>query len=310
MPFEAAHIDEAVSLFASSYSRERLANPILPGRAMEDRAWIASSISSSAAFGASAFLDGELQGYMAAIGPFNWKGQKCSMIREFCHASAEGKTRHVYQLLYMTVAGQLAAEGVTIHLIGHFWNDAMLRDTLFELGFGAIVCEEIRDLTPIPTGDGPRIRQENDPSAILDLITEHARYYQKSPIFIPKQFNSDSVPMPGNALFVHRENGKPDAYCIVGPCPGEEGFLLQGTNTAQLLTEYSKPEARGKGVGKALLNASILWAREAGFDRLMVDHESANIPGGNFWRRHFSPYLAFSMRYIDPAGLREPGSGD
>lgn len=43
----------------------------------------------------------------------------------------------------------------------------------------------------------------------------------------------------------------------------------------------------------------MTWARDAGFDRMFVEHETANLEGGAFWRRHFSPYLVFSMRYVD-----------
>lgn len=56
--------------------------------------------------------------------------------------------------------------------------------------------------------------------------------------------------------------------------------------------------ARG-AVGAALLDACVAWARERGFERLMVEHETANLAGSAFWGRHFRPYLTFSMRYAE-----------
>jgi hypothetical protein len=49
----------------------------------------------------------------------------------------------------------------------------------------------------------------------------------------------------------------------------------------------------------ALLNACIGWARAQNFERLMVEHETANLLGSAFWGRHFSPYLTFSMRCVE-----------
>jgi GNAT superfamily N-acetyltransferase len=92
----------------------------------------------------------------------------------------------------------------------------------------------------------------------------------------------------------------PAAYFIVGPCRGQgEGLLLAETRTAQICSAYARPEVRGKGVGTALLDRCVRWARAHGFERLFVEHETANIPGTAFWRRHFSPYLYASMRYVD-----------
>ncbi len=60
-----------------------------------------------------------------------------------------------------------------------------------------------------------------------------------------------------------------------------------------------QPEARSKGIGAALLNRVIQWAQAQGCARLFVEHETANFFGSRFWRKHFAPYLYFSMRYVD-----------
>ncbi len=104
----------------------------------------------------------------------------------------------------------------------------------------------------------------------------------------------------GDALLVYREGSAPRAYFIPGRCEGEEeGFLLRGTGTAQIRSAYAPPAARGRGIGKALLQRAMAWASAHGCTRLMVEHETANVLGGNFWRRHFTPYLYCSTRYVD-----------
>jgi hypothetical protein len=47
------------------------------------------------------------------------------------------------------------------------------------------------------------------------------------------------------------------------------------------------------------LQHAIEWSRQQGYERLFVEHETANIYGGNFWSSYFRPYLYASMRYID-----------
>ena len=51
--------------------------------------------------------------------------------------------------------------------------------------------------------------------------------------------------------------------------------------------------------GTALLNRAIQWAQAQGYARLFVEHETANFYGSHFWHKHFTPYLYFSMRYVD-----------
>jgi GNAT superfamily N-acetyltransferase len=104
----------------------------------------------------------------------------------------------------------------------------------------------------------------------------------------------------GDVFFVYYEHDEPCAYMIVGTSTLDgEGCLLRHTNTAQVKSAYAQPHIRGKGVGKALLHCAITWAQQHGYDRLFVEHETANFFGGHFWQAHFSPYVYFSMRYID-----------
>ncbi len=309
VPFSPDLVESAVGLFAATYANARDAVPMLPPDSAERRQWITAEIRGGLTGSGAALLDGEeLVGYMLATPPFAFKAQRASMIRDFAHSSIERESRCIYQLLYPVVAEELRAQGANLHLIGHFSHDAVLTQTLFELGFGAVVEEELRTLTPIPRGDLPAVDREFEASRISSLIQEQARYYESSPIFIAKHWDDDTVPIEppdgdpaGNALFVHREDGLPVAYLVVGRCSGiDEGFLLQRTNTAEVLTAYAQPAVRGRGVGKALLSAAIEWTSVHGFERLFVEHEAANVIGGNFWQRHFSSYLWFSMRYTSP----------
>jgi GNAT superfamily N-acetyltransferase len=143
--------------------------------------------------------------------------------------------------------------------------------------------------------------------ALAPLGAEHAAYYRESPLFVAKDASLEAAiadleghRAAGDALFVVRDGDAPLAYLIVGTCPGEtEGRLLHGTATAQVRSAFVVPAARRGGIGGALLQHAVAWTRDAGFERLFVEHETANLPGAAFWRWHFEPYLVFSMRYVD-----------
>ena len=209
--------------------------------------------------------------------------------------------------MYQTLAKEWLKTNCHLHLIAHFSHNILLKETLYQLGFGALVAERVRDLSPIDGVQYQKIKEEKDISKLVDLHIEHILYYSQSPIFIPRTIEHPSAladlqshVQNEDVLFVAYEQGQPCAYLIVGKSPiGSEGFLLQNTNSAQVKSAYAQPEVRDKGIGTALLNHAIGWAKQKGFERIFVEHETANIPGGNFWRKYFTPYLYFSMRYID-----------
>jgi GNAT superfamily N-acetyltransferase len=225
------------------------------------------------------------------------------------------KTPNAYLSLYQALGEVLAEKRVQLHIIEHLAGNMELKETLFQLGFGAILAERLRDMSPIPSAAAAAVSQEKDFLSIEELDLEHRRYYRLSPIFITKDESRKAVRgdlsehgKNGDVLFTYRENGIPMAYMIAGAYAGtDEGFLLQNSGTAQVKSAYARPDARAKGIGRALLSHSVEWARLQGYSRIFVEHESANIIGGAFWQQHFSPYLYVSMRYVEDCSRAQRG---
>jgi GNAT superfamily N-acetyltransferase len=327
IPTDPSMLPEAFGLFRDAYLQAGRANPAVPPLTPDHEARSWGRVERALAHGGMAVVrSGRLRGFMVASAPFEYRGLVAALVPEYAHAVAPADAAAVYPLLYGAVAERLVRAGVHLHLIGHFAADPATASSLVELGFGAVVGERLRDLAdpshvdvePHPIGGrrsggmraGVRIEQI-DPAlpweAVAPIAAEHAAFYRQGPIFVAKDTTLEAARsdleehrQAGDRLFVGRADGRTLAYLIVGRCPGvTEGRLLGGTSPAQVRSAYAVPAARRNGIGTALLARAITWAAETGFERLFVEHETANPLGGPFWRRHFAPFVTFSMRYVD-----------
>jgi len=308
VPFTQEYLEPAANLFADNYRDELEMNPFLPSRAIDEQEWILDTLRPLVKNpGVAVLKANRLIAYMITGFQFPFKGQNAVQVPGYCHGAVKEDRKRLYQLIYMYLAGEWAKNGRYLHIVAYFAHDSVIQETLYQLGFGALIAEEVRDFSPVNGASKVAITEEKDYSKLNDIHIEHMRYYPEAPIFISKE-NKIKSAMPDlkshsdnkDTFLVYYEDGKPCAYFIVGTSmTGSEGFLLRNTNTVQIKGAYAQPGTRGKRVGKALLQAAVDWSNKFGYERLFVEHETANYYGGNFWRKHFSPYLYFSLRYID-----------
>ena len=240
---------------------------------------------------------------------FPSKGQQAMLVPEYCHASVLQDRKELYQIMYMRLANEWIRSHIHLHIIGHFAHDTIVQESLYQLGFGAVLAEALRDLTEVHGAQVTDIVEETDIGRLLDISVEDMRYYGNSPIFVVKEIEPDkrraileSSIRQGDTYFVFYHNDEVHAYLGIGESASgvlEEGFLLVGTRTAQIKNAFVKPNIRGRGIGKSLLQCAVDWAATHRYEQLFVEYETANYFGGNFWRSHFRPYLYFSMRYVD-----------
>lgn len=308
VPFSADYLEPAVRLFLSAYRHEQRHSPLLPSRLLQDPAPIRQALQARLGNpGVVVVRQRQVLAYMLTGAQFPWKGRQAALVPEYAHAAVVADKRDLYRRMYLALAQEWADHHIHLHLLGHLAHDRVLHDTIYQLGFGAIVAERLRDLGAVAGAPAVRIAEECDARRLLALQLEHNRYYPRSPIFIRKPVDPEVVleelevqVRQGDLFLVAYDHDEPSAYMTVGESAREaEGFLLQETDTAQIKSAYARPASRGKGIGKALLQAAVQWARQQGYERLFVEHETANYSGGNFWGKHFGPYLHFSMRYID-----------
>jgi GNAT superfamily N-acetyltransferase len=307
-PLAQEYLQPAVELFIENYKYEREHSPLLPPRVIDEPTWIYAVLQSKLVNpGVVVVEQNRLLAYMVTGDQVLWKGQQAAIVLEYCHSAIAAKKRELYQRMYMYLAQEWVNHHIHLHLVRHFAHDTILQETLYQIGFGAILAERLRDCSALDERLDLAISVEQDVSKLIAIQTEHNRYYPKAPIFIPKPTEKQEVlaeleahAQQGDVFFVYYEQHEPCAYMIVGQSAiGGEGFLLEQTNTAQVKSAYARPEIRGKGIGAALLQRALQWSQQQGYERVFVEHETANVYGGNFWCKYFNPYVFASMRYID-----------
>ncbi len=308
VPMTREYLEPATELFIENYKREQEESPLLPSRAMSEPEWIYHALEDHLSNPGVAVVGRDrLLAYMVTGYQFPWKGQQAVLVPEYCHSAVEEQKRELYQQMYMHLAQEWVNHHIHLQMIGHFAHDAIIQETLYQLGFGAILAERLRDCSALDQPNEMAVQEEKDVSKLLNIQIEHNDYYSKAPIFILKPTSPREVldeleahAQQGDVFFVYYEEDEPCAYMIVGTSTVDgEGFLLQNTNTAQIKSAYARPDIRSKGVGKALLQRAIEWSQAHGYERIFVEHETANFSGSIFWQKYFDPYLYFSMRYID-----------
>jgi hypothetical protein len=143
-------LESAVKLFLGTYRQEQRHSPLLPSYLLEDPTPIRQALAARLAHPGVAIVQGrQVLAYMLTGDQFPWKGQQAALVPEYGHAAVEENKRDLYWRLYMALAQTWADQHIHLHLLGHFAHDPVLHDTIYHLGFGAILAERLRDLSAV-----------------------------------------------------------------------------------------------------------------------------------------------------------------
>ena len=299
--FAAEDIEQAGELLAARHRRHRLVEPLLAPR-FEDpstaRAEVAALFQKPGVSGAVALGKGRMLGYVlgapraaAVWGPNVW-------IEPAGHAVHEAE---LARDLYAQAATQWVAEGCTAHYVTLPASDLPLVDAWFRVGFGQ---QHVHALQPAPAAlstqstVGSSIRRAT--GADIDLLAELdlllPEHQSGSPVFsagAPTTVEearaewNENIDDPVYVPFVAEVMGR-----IVGSavgCPVElstaHSSLARPDNAALRGFVAVRPEARGRGIGRALGEKVLEWAREAGYHTVVTDWRATNLLASRAWTR-------------------------
>jgi GNAT superfamily N-acetyltransferase len=304
-PFSKDHINDAVRLFSAYYAHNRAVQPLLPEKDVLHRVPAAlSRIANNP--GVAAFRKGTLVGYMIETNTAeSFMSKRTAFCIDLCaHCAAEEEKEVIYQKMYEQLSRIWVGSRYHTHEISHFASDRVLSFAFYRLGFGMTHFELLRRLEPIDGGNADvLIRKLESEEPIRALNREHHDYYPNPPLFWIShdeydENDKDRILSGDMEVFAAFYRDEPVAFFSVKR-ESAESWLLNDKRTLRMTGAFAKVECRDRGIGKALLREVVSWAIQNDCDRLYVEGESANIYGGNFWMKHFTPVVLSVRRCID-----------
>lgn len=304
-PFRKDYIDEAVNLFAKSFKITRIKHPLVPERQNIVHEVSVALLKLVEKPGVAAFRRNRLVGYMLETDTSeNFMSKKTAFCIDLCaHCSVEEEKELIYQKMYEKLSRVWVSNQYHAHEISYFAKDDILSFTFYRLGFGMTHFELLRDLNSIDgnIADVP-IKKLDSEAPIRELNKECHLFYPSPPLFwIPHSEydeEQDGVLSGHLEVLAAFDGDEPIAYFSMKKGTAES-CILDSEKNGRIMGAYAKEQYRHKRIGKALLQEVINWARDCGCRRLYVEGESANIYGGNFWIKHFTPAVFSVRRCID-----------
>jgi GNAT superfamily N-acetyltransferase len=330
VPLMPDHLPDAARLVATSYRALRRQVPVLPERHGAPDPLLTRLADYQARFPGVAAIDGsKLTGFLVGCLLPDWRGRRSVYVPAWASAALPDESCAIYQRLYAAISERWVANGCLTHLLtlmadGSAAHGRSGRDTWHWLGFGLAGVDAIRDLSP-PGVDavqdlapaGPwRIRRAtvDDLPAALALDEGLWRHLAAPPTFLAyagvrdEAYHRQWLADPANALWLAFPDPAPRAGAQStavaglghGPASPEASFVVGDEGTTSITSAYTRPELRGSGLGTALLDRALAWARSEGYQRCAVDFEPENTTGGRFRLRYFQPVTYSFARCIDP----------
>jgi GNAT superfamily N-acetyltransferase len=319
-PFDRArHMRPASILLAERHARDRARDPRLPAAfEVPDacRPLIEQALDQLRAYGVVVKDAGDIVGFAvmsAQVFPqthflasfFPLRG---TTIGHASHASAPGREYDVYREMYGALAEHFVALGYFDHGINVSASDVAVIEAMFTLGFGRSMAAAVRGVGPTAkTAASVEVHEASaeDAEVIFKLNEELTLHHARSPIFNPFIRESDeaSHEMQRSLLADPAENAHWVAYDD-GKAVGmntfmQPGFLAPMTlpdKTIYLFQGIVTQDARAGGVGTAILQRGVDWAREKGYDHIALHFASSNISGSRFWQSSGFIPIEFGLR--------------
>ena len=320
--FESADAALAAEYLAARHRKQRETYPILPAR-FEDPSACAEVVRSTTNFADGFAVDGEdgqLAGFLFGIqtmptptsGSARFAAVRGAMMFAHGHAVAPGiATFPVYNALFAAIAGQYLADGIFEHLAHVPAGDRELDEAWSSLGFGranAVAARTTEPLAASPRDADVRIATLDDLDDVYRIAASGNAFHARPPMFTPyvepeteasvrAEFRK-ALADESQALFLGYVDRSPAGLLWVEHAKGSQFFIPDDAcyigDTAVL------PEVRGSGLGTAILDRALAWARERGHRNVTLHFLTSNPLSSAFWQGHgFVPVMYHLRRRLD-----------
>lgn len=319
--FAKTDVTAAAELLAARHARAREAFPFLGSEWEEAGAWhetLAELMETSR--GAAAVQSGQLVGFMLArkdlpdqrsLGA-RYGDPRAGFVPVEGHAvSPESDAQAVYTELYAAISEDWVRGGFFSHGIHVLADDTAAQHALVNAGFGRKFVAGVRDLGPVRSPGPPlevRAATPADEADVHRFERELDYYHSRPPMFMPVDAETEIGALrlqeslfenPNAAIFLAYQDGRAVGMTSMMP-PDFITPSLRFDGLSYLYQGIVGEEARGGGVGEALLAAALGWASEHGSTHVALHYHAANPTGGRFWRKHGFEAVYYAMtRFID-----------
>ena len=304
VPFAEEHLDGAAGLLAARHRTDRRRAPELPA-SFEHLAAAREVLQAALAEGSSgvvALRAGRLTGYLLGVRALPAPTSAMSLfmrprsvaIRYEGYAAEDGAATETYRALYAALARAWVAAGYFTHYVEVPATNPEALSAWYSLGFGQEMARGIRDTGPVQAADAlsaMEIHQAGteDIAVVLELVTANLRYHAGPPMFNPyfpetepdqRQYQQELFADPTTPHWLaYRDGTAVGLLTFVTPRAG----LVTPERAVHLQHGHTVAAARGGGVGRALLQHAMAWAREQGYAHCTVNWMTANLLGARFW---------------------------
>jgi GNAT superfamily N-acetyltransferase len=278
-PFADEDLDAAAAFLARQHARHREGEPLLPAqpdfRGAVEELW--REPGASGAVSASGYLLG------ATVDDPVWGPNVWVQLAGHAVDDPEGARE-----LYALAAQRWVDEGNTRHYVIVPAHDAALLDAWYRVGFGQQHAVGLREVpAEAASPEGARPARPEDEDALVALAPVLSDHQAQAPVFGPGRVGWDEADLrrkivedteAGDIFIAERDGSTVGAVYLA-----ERDADLHRPQCAFLAWAAVVPEARGGGVGIALTDAALAWARSRGYDVLAADWRVTNLLASRFW---------------------------
>ncbi len=303
--FRKGDLERAADALAVRHRRDRERFPILPPR-FEDPGACREILAGAITYGESvaAHDHGALRGFLFAVDVLpspssptaRYGPQRGTMMFAHGHALAPAADpTEVYGAMYAELAARWVRRGLFEHTVHVPAGDPDLEAAWATLGFGRANAVAARDLAPVDTRLESKVPVRRATLEDLDtvgrLVLEESRYHAGAPVFRPylardtaaqvRDAHRAALDDEGQAIFIARQGRDDVGVTWIGPGRGSPLFVPDGA--AYIGDTAVLEEARGAGIGAALVAAALSWARERDHRAVTLHYAAANPLSRRFW---------------------------
>jgi GNAT superfamily N-acetyltransferase len=301
------HVDSALALWHEGFRRHLggVFPDFFPGGEAQARAFLAERIREGRALIAE--RGGRLIGYMAWM-YFDFHGEPSAFCPTIAHAAEREGEGAICRALYTEASRRWVADGKFNHLWMFFYDDEVLKNALYELGFGSHVVDACRRTEAFTARPGGRFRiseaTPGDAEALLRLANETHGYYLAAPLFLRRgRFSPEDIRkiLLTQRVLLAWDEGKSVGAMGFTLEPGFDCEQLTGDLSAAVtgVGAYVLPEYRGMGAGALLVDGMLGVCAENGKPWVHACYETANPFASAFWPRYFRPAIRSVRRTVN-----------